>query len=150
ELNVLAMMALTKLMLPGMVSRRRGRILNVASTAAFFPGAHMAAYYASKAFVLSFSEAIAHELSRSGVSVTALCPGPVRTRFIDGEDSRPFHTPLLLGAARVAEAGVKGLLAGRRIVIPGFRNWLIVEAGRFSPRRLSEAIAGYLNESVER
>ena len=150
ELNVLASMGLTKLFLPGMVARRRGRVLNVASTAGFFPGARMAAYYASKAFVVSFSQAIASELGGSGVSVTALCPGPVRTAFIEGQDMRLFHSPLVLGAARVAEAGVRGLLAGRRIVIPGWRNWLIVELGRISPRRFSEAIAGYLNQPVGR
>jgi short-subunit dehydrogenase len=150
ELNVLSYMALTKLVLPGMLSRRRGRILNVASTAGFFPGAHMAAYYASKAFVLSFSQSVARELGGSGVSVTCLCPGPVRTHFIEGQDMRLFRTPLVLDASRVAEAGVAGLLAGRRIVVPGFLNWLIVESGRFSPRRMGEAIAGYLNRSSVR
>jgi short-subunit dehydrogenase len=150
ELNVLSYMALTKLALPGMLSRRRGRILNVASTAGFFPGAHMAAYYASKAFVVSFSQAVARELVGSGVSLTCLCPGPVRTRFIEGLDIWLFHTPLVLDASRVARAGVDGLLAGRRIVVPGFLNWLIVESGRFSPRRMGEAIAGYLNQSAGR
>ena len=150
ELNVLAAMALTKLCLPGMMRHRRGRILNVASTAGFFPGPHMAAYYASKAFVLSFSQAVARELEGSGVSVTSLCPGPVRTGFTEGQDIRLFHTPLVMDATRVAEAGVRGLLAGRRIVVPGILNWLLVELGRISPRRLSEAIAGYLNQPVGR
>lgn len=150
ELNVIAAMALTKLFLPGMMARRRGRILNVASTAGFFPGPHMAAYYASKAFVLSFSQAVAKELGGSGVTVTSLCPGPVRTGFTEGEDIRLFHTPLVLDASRVAEAGVRGLLAGRRIVVPGILNWLLVELGRISPRRWSEAIAGYLNQPVGR
>ena len=106
ELNVLACMALTKLVLPGMLARRRGRILNVASTAAFFPGPQMAAYYASKAFVLSFSQAVAHELSGSGVTVTSLCPGPVRTAFIEGNR----HSPLPHSAR--PRCGARG--AGRR------------------------------------
>jgi short-subunit dehydrogenase len=145
ELNVLAYMALTKLVLPGMLARRRGRILNVPSTAAFFPGPHMSAYYASKAFVLSFSQAVASEVSGSGVTVTCLCPGPTRTRFAEGQDMRLFHSPLVLDARPVARAGVNGMLAGRRVVVPGAFNWLLEETARISPRRLAEAIVGYLN-----
>jgi uncharacterized protein len=148
DLNVLACMALTKLVLPGMMSRRRGRILHVASSAAFFPGPHMSVYYASKAFMLSFSLAMAHELIGSGVTVTCLCPGPTRTGFAEGQDMRLFHTMLVRDAAPVARAGVRGLLAGRRIVVPGFPTWFLIEFARFSPRRVVEAIAGYLNQPV--
>src|SRR2546427_13017268 len=108
QVNVIALTHLTKLVLPAMLAAKRGRILNVASTAAFQPGPFMAVYYASKAYVLSFSEALAEELSGTGVTVTTLCPGPLPTGFQTraGVDlTRLVGTPLVRDAATVARAG---------------------------------------------
>lgn len=138
QLNVASLVTLTKLFLPGMVQRRRGRVLNVASVAAFLPGPHMSVYYASKAFVLSFSEAIADELRHSGVTVTALCPGPTTSAFQKTarmERSR-ITQRAMQDAATVAEAGFRGMLAGRPVVIPGVQNRAVPLLARLAPRRL--------------
>ncbi len=145
QVNVVALTDLTGRLLPGMVSRARGRIVNVASTAAFQPGPYQAVYYATKAYVLSFSEAIAEELKGTGVTVTALCPGPTITEFqeVAGvEDTWLFRGPLVMDAAKVARAGWSGARRGKRVVIPGLGNKLIKETVRFSPRRLVTAAAG--------
>ena len=145
QVNVVALTDLTGRLLPGMVSRARGRIVNVASTAAFQPGPYMAVYYATKAYVLSFSEAIAEELKGTGVTVTALCPGPTITEFQEAaglEDTWLFRGPLVMDAAKVARAGWSGARRGKRVVIPGLGNKLIRETVRFSPRRLVTAAAG--------
>lgn len=139
RVNVLALTELARLFLPGMVSRGRGRVLNVASTAAFQPGPLMAGYYATKAYVLSLSEALAHELRGTGVTVTCLCPGPTRTEFgaaaaMDG--SRLFDSPNVMDAAPVADAGYRATMRGRRVVIPGLWNRLGAFATRFVPRSL--------------
>ncbi len=142
RLNVLALADLTHRFVRHMVARRRGRILNVASTAAFQPGPLMAVYYATKAFVLSFSEALAEELQGTGVSVTALCPGPTRSEFqatAEMEDSRLAQN-FLMDARPVAEAAYEGTMTGRRIVIPGVLNKLSAQAHRFVPRRLMTKI----------
>ena len=147
QVNVTAVTHLTKLALRGMLERKRGRILNVASTAGFQPGPLMAVYYATKAYVISFSEAIANELKGSGVTVTCLCPGPTATEFAtraDMEKSRLF----MLGRMRsqdVARAGYKGMLRGKRLVIPGVMNKLVMQSVRFTPRKMVTAIAGNLN-----
>jgi len=147
QVNVIAVTHLTKLALPGMLERKRGRILNVASTAGFQPGPLMAVYYATKAYVISFSEAIANELKGSGVTVTCLCPGPTATEFAaraEIEKSRLF----MLGRMRsqdVARAGYKGMLRGKRLVIPGVMNKLVMQSVRFTPRKMVTAIAGSLN-----
>ena len=136
QVNVVALTAFTKLFLGGMVERRAGRILNLASTAAFLPGPLMAVYYASKAYVLSFSQALANELRGTGVTVTALCPGPTRTGFQKRgvmEDSGLVQGQIA-DAASVALAGYRGLMAGKTIVIPGFSNKLIPWVARLSPR----------------
>src|SRR5207248_4346784 len=136
NVNVIALTALTKLFLRGMVERHTGRILNIASKAAFEPGPLMAVYYASKAYVLSFSEALANELRGTGVTVTALCPGPTRTGFQKRgvmEDSRLVRGEIA-DAASVALAGYRGLMAGKTIGIPGFSNKLIPWVARLSPR----------------
>ncbi len=122
-----------------MLARRRGRILNLASTASFQPGPLMAVYYATKAYVLSFSEALANETAGTGVTVTALCPGPTVTEFgkqAGAGETRLFHSPLVRDARTVALAGYRGMMRGQRVVIPGFGNWLLAEAIRFTPRRL--------------
>ncbi|MBI4004138.1 MAG: SDR family NAD(P)-dependent oxidoreductase, partial [Candidatus Omnitrophica bacterium] len=139
---------LTRLLLPGMIKQRAGKILNVASTAAFQPGPLMAVYYASKAYVLSFSEALANELRGTGVTVTALCPGPTRTNF----QSRAGVGDSLLGrsgaadAASVARAGYRGLMAGKSVVIPGLRNRVLAFLVRLAPRALVTQIVRGIQE----
>ena len=150
QVNVVALTALTKLLLPPMVARRRGRVLNVASTAAFQPGPLMAVYYATKAYVLSFSEAIADELRDSGVTVTALCPGPTATGFADVAGmsaSRLFNVMKPMSSADVARAGYAAMKRGRRVVIPGVKNKVVAQSVRFSPRRVVTTIARKLQES---
>jgi len=138
QVNVVALTQLTKLLLRPMVARKRGRILNVASTAAFQPGPLMAVYYATKAYVLSFSEAIAEELRNSGVTVTALCPGPTQTGFAEIANmtqTRLFTMMRPMASADVARAGYRGMMNGKRIVIPGAKNKMLVQSLRVSPRR---------------
>lgn len=138
--NVVALTTLTKLFLPGMVERGRGRVLNVASTAGFQPGPYMAVYYATKAYVLSFTEAIAEELTGTGVTATALCPGVVPTEFQSvaqmDEDLPMLKTPGAKSAEYVAQAAYDGMSKGRRIVIPGAVNKIGAQAVRLAPRRL--------------
>jgi len=150
HLNMDALVALTKLFLPAMIESHSGRILNVASTAAFQPGPLMALYYASKAFVLSFSEAIANELQGTGVTVTVLCPGPTETGFQARaaiEDIRLLHMGMM-SAKAVAEAGYRGLMAGKTIVIPGFKNKLGAQSVRLAPRKLVTKIARQIQEKA--
>jgi short-subunit dehydrogenase len=136
--NIIALHTLTKLFLPGMVTRGHGRVLNVASTAAFQPGPFMAVYYASKAYVLSFTEALAEELTGTGVTATALCPGIVPTEFqaVAGlaNDVPMLRSPGTKSAGYVANAAYNGMMQGRRVVIPGVLNKLGAQAGRISPR----------------
>jgi hypothetical protein len=143
RLNVVALTHLTRLFLPGMVERNVGGVLNVASIASFQPGPLMAVYYASKAYVLHFSEALAEELRNTNVRVTALCPGPTATGF--GEraglrESRFFTGRVVMDARAVAEAGYRGFQNGRRIVVPGCRNRLLAQSYRFLPRALMAGI----------
>jgi short-subunit dehydrogenase len=148
QLNVTALTHLTRLFLPSMLSRSRGRILNLASTASFQPGPFMAVYYATKAFVLSLSEALAEELRGSGVTVTVLCPGPTATEFqarADMEDSRLRHLGLM-DAATVAEQGYRGMMAGKVIVVNGLLNRLLVQSVRFSPRFVVRRVTRLLNQ----
>ena len=148
QVNIVALTQLTKLLLAPMVARKRGYILNVASTAAFQPGPLMAVYYATKAYVLSFSEAIADELSGSGVTVTALCPGPTETGFAAEAKmtgSRLFTMMRPMSPAKVARAGYRAMKAGRRVVIPGLRNKLLAQSVRVSPRRLVTKIVRAMN-----
>lgn len=148
QLNVIALTELTKLAVREMIRAGGGRILNVASTAAFQPGPRMAVYYATKAYVLSFSEALAHELGGTGVTVSTLCPGPTRTGFGDRarmERVRVYRSGVM-DAATVAEAGYRGLERGRAVIIPGARNKLIALAARFSPRPIVIAVTRWMNE----
>ncbi|MCA1582911.1 MAG: SDR family oxidoreductase [Acidobacteria bacterium] len=150
QVNVTSLTELTRGVLPRMTARRSGRILNVASTAAFQPGPLMAVYYATKAYVLSFSEALANELAGSGVTVTALCPGSTRTAFQEraGLKRTPLAAgPLVGDARRVAQAGHRGMLRGRRVVVPGLANRVMMHAVRITPRRLVTAIARRIQES---
>ena len=150
HVNVIALTALTKLFLRGMVERQAGRILNLASTAAFEPGPLMAVYYASKAYVLSFSEALANELRGTGVTVTALCPGPTRTGFQKRgvmEDSRLVRGQIA-DAKSVALAGYRAMRSGKTIVIPGFSNKLIPWVVRVSPRGVVTRVVRRMQERV--
>jgi short-subunit dehydrogenase len=120
------------------LARHRGGILNVASIAAWLPGPRMAVYYATKAYVLSFSEALHQELKPRGVRVSVLCPGPVPTEFqaragITGKTSAAMLTE---SVERVAEEGYRGLQQGRRVVVPGLMNWAVTALVRFIPRGL--------------
>jgi len=138
QLNVTSVVELTKRFLPAMIERRAGRILNVASTAAFVPGPWMSVYYATKAFVLSFSQAIDYELKASGVTVTVLCPGPTESEFkvrAGSQRSRLFEA-FVMDAPRVARAGYDGMMNGKAVAIPGLRNKLIPVAARLIPRPL--------------
>ena len=143
QLNIATLVALTKKVLPSMVARGRGRVLNVASTGSFQAVPLMAVYAATKAFVLSFSEAIADELRGSGVTVTALCPGPTDTGFVASakmESSRLFKAMGAMSSLRVAEVGYRAMVRGQRLVIAGFANKASVVFGRLAPRRLVAAV----------
>ena len=150
QVNIAALTHLTKLFLPAMIKAKSGRILNLASTAAFVPGPMMAVYYATKAYVLSFSEALAEELRNSGVTVTALCPGPTRTEFATTAhvtESRLFTLFGMDDAASVAEYGVAAMMHGRRVAIPGIRNKLVAQAHRISPRSVTAKISRMAQET---
>ena len=147
QVNMVALTHLTKLFLPEMIRRRTGRILNVASTAAFVPGPFMALYYASKAFVLSFSEALANEVQGTGVTVTVLSPGPTRTEFAQAAgigDSDLFHGPTM-GAAEVARIGYDAMMAGKPSAIAGGRNRWMIRGTRLVPRSFVAAQTRKLN-----
>lgn len=135
DLNVRALTDLTLACLPALRAAR-GRILNVASLAAFAPGPGMAVYYATKAFVLSFSEAMSEELKADGVIVTALCPGPTPTHFFKraGAKGDPFGLIPKTTPAQVAEQGYRGLMAGRRVVAPGLMNRVAAMTSGLAPR----------------
>jgi hypothetical protein len=138
RVNVAALTELTALFLPEMVARHSGRVLNVASAAAFQPGPLMATYYASKAYVLHLSEALSEELEGKGVSVTALCPGPVRTEFqqVAGmETSGLVLNKRLISVEQVAEAGYQAMMRGKPMVVPGLATRLLAFGVRFAPRR---------------
>ncbi len=143
DLNVRALVELCHLVLPAMREGGKGAILNVASTAAFQPGPNMAVYYATKAFVLSFTEALHHELKGTGIRVSALCPGPTESEFSDVADS---HSPTLermkMPAAPVVRAGLAGLDANKAVVIPGFQNKIGAQASRFLTRAAMRRIIG--------
>jgi short-subunit dehydrogenase len=149
QLNVTSLAHLTRLFLPEMVARKRGRVVNIASIAAYQPGPFMAVYYASKAFVVSFSEAIANELHGTGVTVTVICPGPTKTGFAEraGSDKTTlFHMGVTMDAATVARIGYEGMMKNKGVVITGAKNKLLALGGRLAPRRLSANIARSLNE----
>jgi short-subunit dehydrogenase len=151
QTNMVALTTLTKLFLPDMLERGYGRILNVASLAAFQPGPFMAVYYATKAFVLHFSEALAEELAGTGVTVTALCPGAVATNFqkeASMERSSLVADKTILDAASVAKTGYTAMLSGRRIVIPGLQGKLFVFAERFATRKFITRMVSRIQKPV--
>ncbi|QTL02339.1 SDR family NAD(P)-dependent oxidoreductase [Aquabacter sp. L1I39] len=141
--NVTALTLITKAVLPGMVARGQGRIVNVASTAAFAPGPFAAVYSATKAYVLSLSEALAEELRDTRIRVTALCPGPTDTAFVERAGmgrTRVFKGPVA-SAKMVAEAGYAAMLSGRPVAVVGLANRLMTFAVRFAPRALVARLA---------
>lgn len=149
QVNVMALTALARLFLPGMLARRSGGILNVASTAAFLAGPYMAVYYATKAYVLSLSEALHEEARPYGVKVSCLCPGPTKTGFAEAAgmgDSKLFKSAITMTAEAVARAGYEGFQLGKTLIIPGVINNIGVFAGRFSPRFVPRKIVGMLTK----
>jgi short-subunit dehydrogenase len=152
QLNIMALTHLTRLFLPPMLERHSGKIMNVASTAAFQPGPLMAVYYATKAYVLSFSEALANEVAGSGVVVSCFCPGATDTNFqkrAGMENSRLFKKIGAMNVETVARNGYRGLMAGRTVVISGLQNRLVAESVRFAPRKLVTAVSRWVAEKVE-
>jgi len=148
QVNVTALTHLTRLLLPGMLARDRGGVLNVASTAGFQPGPHMTVYYATKAYVLSFSEGLHEEVNGTGVTVTCLAPGPTRTAFADRAgmtDATLFDLGATMPPAAAAQAGYDGLRRGRAIVVPGWPNKVGAFMIRFTPRPVARKLAGWLN-----
>ncbi|MDR3653303.1 MAG: SDR family oxidoreductase [Paludibacter sp.] len=144
NLNVTALTYLTRLFLPEMIGNKFGKILNVASTAAFQPGPTMSVYFATKAFVLSFSEAIANELKGTGVTVTALCPGATETGFKDAaalNDSNLFKGNQIATSKEVAEFGYNKMMQGKTVAVHGFVNNLMAESVRFAPRNFVTSLA---------
>lgn len=149
DLNIGALTELTHLFLQPMKQRRRGRILQVASTAAFQPGPRMAVYYATKAYVLSLSEALACELEGSGVTVTALCPGPTRSEF---NDVAHFKLPAafdkgVMSSEDVADIGYREMMNGKRVAVAGLGNRLMTIGSQLAPRGLVLAVANKLTRS---
>lgn len=148
QLNMNTVVVLTKLFLPDLIATR-GKVLNTASTAAFQPGPYMAVYYATKAFVLSFSEAIAAELAPHGVTVTALCPGPTASGFQDKAD---MHASALVKGKKlptseeVAAKGYRALQRGQQVYIPGCMNWIMAQSVRFTPRAIVTALVKTMSQ----
>jgi hypothetical protein len=149
DLNCRALVALAHGVLPQMIERRSGAILNVASTAAFQPGPWMAIYYATKAFVLSFSEALHEEVRDQGVRVTALCPGPTRTEFAGhaGMTDMTLFTKLAGDADVVVRDGLAAVRDGRAVKVSGVANMVMADTVRFTPRVLARKIAGSLQKA---
>lgn len=148
QLNMNTVVVLTKLFMPDLIAAR-GQILNTASTAAFQPGPYMAVYYATKAFVLSFSEAIAAELAPHGVTVTALCPGPTASGFQDKAD---MHASALVNGKKlptaqdVAAKAFRALQRGQRVYVPGLMNWIMAQSVRFTPRNMVTALVKQMSK----
>jgi len=146
DVNVRVLTDLSLAFVPSL-ERHKGGILNVASVAGFLPGPGMAVYYASKAYVVSFSEALHRELAPRGVRVTALCPGPTPSEFQQRAGAHSEHYPPVFtqSAERVAEDGYRALASGRRLVVPGIANSFVPFAMRFAPRSLVAAITARHN-----
>jgi len=149
QVNLVCLTHLTKLFLKEMVKQRRGKILNVSSAAAFQPGPLMAVYFATKAYVLSFSEAIANELEGTGVTVTVLCPGSTVSAFHERTgmaDSKRVKNQKMMTAKTVAEIGYHGLMQGKTVVIPGLVNQIMAKSVRFFPRSLVTKVVRIMQE----
>ena len=148
QVNVTSLVALTRALLPPMLARKSGRILNIGSTAGFQPGPFMAGYYASKAFVNSFTEALGYELRGTGVTATVSCPGATATEFaqVAGNDkSRLFRAGAVASPGTVALQGYRAMMKGKPMVVHGLFNKLLVQSLRISPRAAVRAVAAALN-----
>jgi uncharacterized protein len=151
QLNMTTLTQFTKLYLRGMVKRQKGKVMNVASTAAFQSGPTMAVYYATKAYVLSFSEAIDNEVREHGVTVTTLCPGATESGFQAAaamEESALVKGKKLPSSKEVAEYGYKAMMKGRTVAIHGFMNWIMANSVRFTPRALVVKITRKIQDKV--
>jgi hypothetical protein len=151
QLNIASVVALTKLFLPDLLITK-GKILNLSSTAAFQPGPYMAVYFATKSFVLSFSEALGAELAGTGVTVTAFCPGPTATGFQD--KAAMHHSAMVKGkrlpsSEEIARKGFRAMGCGRRVYIPGIKNWILAQLPSFAPRRLVTLIAMFVTRPTK-
>ncbi len=148
QVNISALVQLTRIFLPGMLERSNGGVLNVASTAAFVPGPMMAVYYASKAFVLSFTEALANEVSGTGIKVSCLCPGATITEFQvrSGMDKTDVFKGAVMDSVTVAKLGVDGLERNETVVICGLKNQLAVAAAHLVPRKVSASLVRKLQD----
>ncbi|MGN6590655.1 MAG: SDR family NAD(P)-dependent oxidoreductase [Sphingomicrobium sp.] len=144
DLNVGVLTDLCRAVAPDMIERKSGGIINVASTAAFQPGPKMAVYFATKAFVLSLTEALHEELKPHGIKVSCLCPGPTRTEFGDvaGFGGNGLFDRVAMNAAEVVETGLKGLDSNHAVVVPGWTNKVVATSTRFAPRPIVRKIAG--------
>ena len=144
DLNVGALTGLCRAVAPYMIERGSGGIINVASTAAFQPGPNMAVYFATKAYVLSFTEALHEELKPHGVHVSCLCPGPTRTEFgeVAGFGGNGLFDRVAMESPEVVAAGLKGLDKNKAVVVPGFTNKIVAASSRFAPRKIVRKIAG--------
>lgn len=144
DLNVGTLTDLCRAVAPGMIERRSGAILNVASTAAFQPGPNMAVYFATKAFVLSLTEALHEELKPDGIKVSCLCPGPTRTEFgeVAGFGGNSMFDRVAMNAAEVVETGLRGLDRNQAVVVTGWINKVGAAGTRFAPRSVVRKIAG--------
>jgi uncharacterized protein len=148
QVNATALMHLTRLFLPGMIARGSGRILNIGSTAGFQPGPGMAVYYATKAFVNSFTEALAYELRGTGVTATVSCPGATATEFgkvAGSEESRLFHLGAM-AAPDVAQHAYRAMMSGKTMSLPGWRAKLGLQLLRFGSRGMARGAAARLNQ----
>ena len=148
QVNVTSLTHLTRRLLPGILNRDRGGVLNIASTAAFQPGPYMSTYYATKAYVLSFSEGLADEVRDTSVTVTCLAPGPTETGFIDRagmQGSTLFENASKMTPETVADTGYEAFRNGRALVVPGWPNKIGAFMVRFTPRPLARRVAGWLN-----
>ena len=136
-INVVALTELTRVVVPGMVARGRGKVLLVASTASFQPGPRMAVYFATKSYVLSLGEALTYELRNSGVTVTTLCPGATATNFFNAAGANEIALQPAMSASQVARIGYRALKAGRRVAITGMLNRILALGGRHAPHSLT-------------
>jgi len=138
QVNIVALTELTRLLLAQMVERRAGRVMNIASTAAFQPGPYMAVYYASKAYVLSFSEAISSELEGTGVTVTVVCPGPTITEFHQRANvgQLPLFQHNTMSSQDVAKIAYRATLRGQRVAVAGIKNWILTTLSLHTPHFL--------------
>jgi short-subunit dehydrogenase len=148
QVNITSLVELTKRYLPNMIKEKKGKILNVASTASFQPGPFMSGYYASKAFVLHYSEGLAEEVADYGITVTALCPGPTITAFqlrAKMEETLLFKSPFTMTGKEVAQIGFDAMNSGRVVIISGIMNFILAQGTRLSPRFLVRKISALMN-----